>query len=29
MYELDSCLKLVLYATAIPGTLVICWLTGL
>ncbi|KAM8714096.1 hypothetical protein ACLKA7_014275 [Drosophila subpalustris] len=29
MYELHNCLKLVLSATAIPGTLLICWLNGL
>ncbi|KAH8415873.1 hypothetical protein KR222_002339 [Zaprionus bogoriensis] len=29
MYELHSSLKLVVYATAIPGTILISWLTGL
>ncbi|XP_068145176.1 lysophosphatidylserine lipase ABHD12 isoform X1 [Drosophila tropicalis] len=29
MYELYSCLNLVFYATIIPGTILISWLTGL
>ncbi|EDW71427.1 lysophosphatidylserine lipase ABHD12 isoform X1 [Drosophila virilis] len=29
MYELHSCLNLVFYATIIPGTILISWLTGL